>query len=187
MDEVKEAVTREMEGPGRLFGYRVMQKKLRQVHDLRVPRDLVHTVMYNVDPVALEERAPCFKKKKKKHHFTTQGTNCIHSLGGHDKLMGFQNNIFPIAVYGCIDTFSRKLLWVKVWMTNNDPNVIGWFYLEHLFNTRMMAGIIWVDKGTETGVMATIRAYLRQQHEDDMDPVETVIYGPSTSNQVGTM
>ena len=71
VDEVEEAVTREMEGPGRLLGYRAMQKKLRQVHDLRVPRYLVHAVMYNVDPVALEERAPCFKRKKKKGHFTT--------------------------------------------------------------------------------------------------------------------
>ena len=50
-----------MEGQGRLLGYRAMQKKLRQVHDLRVPRDLVNDVMYHVDPVALKERAPCFK------------------------------------------------------------------------------------------------------------------------------
>jgi len=69
-------------------------------------------------------------------------------------------------------------------MTNSDPNVIGRFYLEHLFNTEVMASIIRVDKGTETGVMATMHAYLRQQHEDDMDPAETVVYGPSTSNQV---
>ena len=32
VDEVEEAVTREMEGPGRLLGYRAMQKKLRQVY-----------------------------------------------------------------------------------------------------------------------------------------------------------
>ena len=131
-----------------------MQKKLSQVHNLRVPRDLVHAVMYNVDPDALEERAPCFKgKKKKKGHFTTRGTNCVHSLDGHDKLMGYQNNTFPIAVYGCIDTCRRKLLWVKVWMTNNDPDVISRFYLEHLFNTKVMASIIRVYKGTKTGVM----------------------------------
>ena len=132
VDEVEEAVTWEMEGPGRLLGHRAMQKKPRQVHDLRVPQDLVHTVMYNVDPVSMEERAPCFKKKKRKGHFTMQGPNWVHSFDGHDKLMGFQNSTFPIAVYGCIDTCSGKLLWMKVWMTDNDPNVIGRFYLEHL-------------------------------------------------------
>ena len=52
-------------------------------------------------------------------------------------------------------------------MANNDPDVIGRFYLEHLVNSRVMASIIRVDNGTETGVMTTMHAYLRQQHEDD--------------------
>ena len=40
-----------------------------------------------------------------------------------------------------------------------------------------------MDRGTETGVMATMHAFLRQDH-GDIDPIETVIYGPSTANQV---
>ena len=40
-----------------------------------------------------------------------------------------------------------------------------------------------IDKGTETGKMATMHAFLRKHH-GDMDPIDTVIYGPSTSNQV---
>ena len=67
-----------------VLGYRAMQEKLRQVHHLRVLRDLIHAVMYNLDLGALEERAPCFKKKKNKGHFITRGTNWVHSLDGHD-------------------------------------------------------------------------------------------------------
>ena len=37
-----------------------------------------------------------------------------------------------------------------------------------------------MDKGTETGVMATIHCYLRSLHGDVDDPTDTVIYGPST-------
>ena len=48
-------------------------KKLRQVHELNVPRDLVYAVMYNVDPDSLAERAPQFKKKKAKDNFTSRG------------------------------------------------------------------------------------------------------------------
>ena len=33
---------------------------------MKVPRDLVHAVMYLVDPDALEQRAPKFKKKNLK-------------------------------------------------------------------------------------------------------------------------
>ena len=183
VDEVEAAVKKELEGPGKLLGYRALHKKIRQVYDLNVPRDLVYAVMYNVDADALEERAPQLKNKKPKGHFTSPGPNYVHSLDGHDKLMGFRNSTFPIAVYGCIDTCSRKVLWAKVWIGNSDPKLIGRFYLEHLFKTRMIASRIRLDKGTETGVMATMHAFVRQQH-GDMDPLETVIYGPSTSNQV---
>ena len=97
----------------------------------------------------------------------------MHSLDGHDKLMGYQNWTFPIAIYGCIDTCSRKVLWAS----NSDPKLIGRFYLEYLFKTRTIASKLRLDKGTETGVLATMHAYLRREH-GDMDPVETVIYGP---------
>ena len=40
-----------------------------------------------------------------------------------------------------------------------------------------------MDKGTETGVMATMHAFLRRHH-GDTEPCDTVIYGPSTTNQV---
>lgn len=69
-------------------------------------------------------------------------------------------------------------------MTNSDPKRIGRWYLEYLYETRKMSAMLRLDKGTETGVMATMHAFLRRNHEDDMDPVDTVLYGPSTSNQV---
>jgi len=47
-----------------------------------------------------------------------------------------------------------------------------------------------LDKGTETGEMATIHAYLRNSHEDIANDEEaaanTVHYGPSTNNRVTT-
>ena len=49
-----------------------------------------------------------------------------------------------------------------------------------------MAAMLRVDKGTETGVMATMHSFLRRHH-GDMDPHKTVVYGPSTSNQVFTL
>ncbi|XP_028412603.1 uncharacterized protein LOC114535505 [Dendronephthya gigantea] len=183
IDQLQTAVRKEMEGPGQLLGYRALHKKIRQVHDLKVPRDLVYAAMYDAFPDVLEQRAPQCKKKEPKGHFSSPGPNFVHSLDGHDKIMGYQNNTFPLAVYGCIDTCSRKVLWAKAWTTNSDPNVIGRFYLEYLYKTRTIASKLRLDKGTETGVMSTIHAFLRQKH-GDMDPVETVIFGPSTANQI---
>ena len=50
--------------------------------------------------------------------------------------------------------------------------------------THVIANMIRLDKGTETGVMATMHAFLRRNHGDCDEPADTVLYGPSTSNHV---
>ena len=45
-----------MQGPGKYLGYRAMTKKIREVHCMNVPRDLVYEVMHDVNPEALAER-----------------------------------------------------------------------------------------------------------------------------------
>ena len=50
-----------------------------------------------------------------------------------------------------------------------------------------MPNYIRIDKSSETGIIATMHCFLRRQHSDigsDEKAVETLIYGPSTSNQV---
>ena len=39
VEEVKQAVALECDGPGKLLGYRAMHLKIRHVHDLKVARD----------------------------------------------------------------------------------------------------------------------------------------------------
>ena len=182
--DVTQAVENELKDPGQFLGYRAMHKKIRQEYGLNVTRDKVYDVMYELDPEGLEARGGVgAKKERRKGNFTTRGANWVQSLDGHDKLMGYQNSTFPLAIYGCMDTASRKLLWLKVWITNYDPQLIEKWYLEHLLLTKVISAILRVDKGTETGIMTTIHSFLRRHH-GDMDPHDTVVYGPSTSNQV---
>lgn len=159
-----------------------MQQKVRQVHGLNVPRQLVHDVMYQLDPEALENRMPGKRKKQVKGHFVSCCPDWVHSLDGHDKLMGYRNNIFPIAIYGCIDTASRKILWIKVWVSNSNPSLPAKWYLQYLNTTKRIADYIRVDCGTEVGDLTTIHAFLKRKDFDH--PENTVCFGPSTSNQV---
>ncbi|XP_057291937.1 uncharacterized protein LOC130614530 [Hydractinia symbiolongicarpus] len=64
--QVQDAVQLVLNGPSELLGYRTMHQKLRQTHDLRVPR-----AMYEADPAAMENRWPCTKKKKEKGNFVS--------------------------------------------------------------------------------------------------------------------
>ena len=184
VDDLRVAVQRELDGPGKLLGYRALHGKIRKVHKLNVPRDAVYDMMYDLDPDGLKNRVLTNKRRKRVNGaFVTRGPNWVHSLDGHAKLMGYQKSTFPLAIYGCPDSASRKLLWLKIWTTNSDPRIVGRWYFEYLFETRMIGQHLRIDKGTETGDMATIHAFLMSELGIE-DPVATVIYGPLTSNQV---
>ena len=60
------------------------------------------------------------------------------------------------------------------------------FFLQYLFKTRRVASKLRLDRGTETSGMATMHAYLPQQHSvmEDFRVMDMVIYGALTSNQV---
>ena len=133
VEDIRTAVGKELEGPMNLLGHRAMQKQIRQMHGLLVPRDLVHSVLFDLDPEGLKGCAPGKKERRPKGHFTSKGPNCVHSLDGHNKLMGYQNSTFPLANYGCIDTASHKLLWLCVWTSTSDPLVSVRWYLEYLY------------------------------------------------------
>lgn len=64
IEDMKEAVRREMDGPGQLLGYRSMQQKVREIHRLNVPRDVVYAVMKEVSPEGLQARGGVGKAKR---------------------------------------------------------------------------------------------------------------------------
>ena len=66
VEEVKDAVKKELEGPGKLLWYRAMHKKVRQEYNHHVTRDAVYNVMYDLDPEGLEARGGIGAKKKRK-------------------------------------------------------------------------------------------------------------------------
>ena len=143
--------------------------------------------MTDLDSDGLKMRQPGNKKPKVKGSFISGGPSWVISLDGHGKLMGFQNNTFPIAIYGATDTASRKLLWIKVWVTNRIPELVARWYFEFIYETRVIPNYIRIDKGSETDTIAAMHCFLCRQHSDvetDEEAVEAVIYGPSTSNQV---
>ena len=63
VEDVKEAVKKELEGPGKLLGYRSMYKKIRQKYDLLVTRDQVSTQKDLPLVEALELRRPNERKE----------------------------------------------------------------------------------------------------------------------------
>ena len=53
---VEAALQSELQGPGQLLGYRSVQRKIREQHQLAAPRNLVYDLMTELDPDGLEQR-----------------------------------------------------------------------------------------------------------------------------------
>ena len=70
--------------------------------------------------------------------FLFQGSDSTMSLDGHDKRCGFQNSMFPLCIYGAQDTFSSRIQFLRIWLSNNNPQIIGRF----IWTTFLRASVI---------------------------------------------
>ena len=129
-------------------------------------RDLVYAAMANLDSDGLQMRQPGNKKPKRKKTFISAGSNWVMSLNGNDNLMGFHNNTFLIAINGAIDTTRRKVLWIKVWVSNRIPKLVVRWYFEFIYETTVIPNYICIDKDSETGTIATMHCFLCRQHSE---------------------
>ena len=184
VDDVEEAVEKEFNGPGEVLRYRAMNEKLRTEYSIYVPRHLVHNVMCDVDPEGIAARQLNKKIKKHKQPFTSEGPLWVASLDGHDKLCGYQSSTVPLGVYGCLDTFSRKLLFLFLCFSNSEPEIIGKNFLKYMSKSKLLPYFLRVDRDTETGKMCSIHAFLSGRVFSFDDSLDSLTDGPSTNNKI---
>ena len=66
LEVAREAVRKELNGPGAMLGYRAMTQKMRQKYELKVPRALVHNLMFELGSRwACKKSSRCKKEKGK--------------------------------------------------------------------------------------------------------------------------
>ena len=108
--------------------------------------------------------------------YSVKGPNHIWHLDGNDKLKRY-----VFCVSGCIDGFSRKLMWQKVARTNKNPDLIFSFFLDAIWENNLTPCVVRMDRGTENVHIASAQRLLRATHEDSLAKV-AVMFG--SSNQV---
>ena len=74
------------------------------------------------------------------------------TIDGYDKFKPFG---FPI--HGCIDGWSRKIMWLQVARSNNNPEVPAKNFLECVTKYGGCPVKVRSDCGTENGVLAAIQ------------------------------
>ena len=84
------------------------------------------------------------KKTTKRKTNETNGPFDVFHIDGNYKLKRF-----GFVIRECIDGFSRKLIWLFVSTTNNDPLVAANFYLKAITNLGRTPNTLRMDLGTE--------------------------------------
>ncbi len=97
-------------------------------------------------------------------------------IDGNDKLKPY-----GFGISGCIDGFSRHLVWLNVYTTNKDPAVIAGYFTESIKNKGGCPKMIRVDAGTENGLIKEIQESLMGEGRNGER--RTWIEGTSTLNQ----
>ena len=119
---IKQIREKEIESPSMLHGYRRMWNKLRTIYNIIAPRDSVMEILREADPLRSNERR---SRNLERRCYRSNGPNETWHVDGYDKLKPYG---FPI--HGCIDGFSRKIIWLKVCRTSNDTKIPASFYIQ---------------------------------------------------------
>ena len=156
-DEVREAIVDHCNGAASCGGYRAVWHALR-LKGLLVPRNIVAEIYREIDPAGTVERR---ENRLQRRRYVNPGPNFAWHVDGYDKLKPYG---FPI--HGCIDGFSRRVIWLKVSRTNNDPAVVAGFFLEAVQKSGCPT-ILRTDNGTENTTMASVQSYFRAEGQDE--------------------
>lgn len=156
-----------LDGPGSCGGYRTVWHTLRK-EGFQVPRQIVQNILKDLDPLGIEARKA---HKLRRRLYKNPGPNYAWHIDGYDKLKPWG---FPI--HGCIDGFSRKVMWLHVSRSNKSPDRIASMFLNAVQQTHGAPKELVTDLGTENGIAAAAQAFFN-------DNADSHRYVPSTRNQ----
>lgn len=96
-------------------------------------------------------------------------------MDSYDKLKPY-----GICINGCIDGFSRFIVWLKAGSTSSNRRVIAGYYLNTIETLGGCPRTVRSDMGTENGIVEEMQNVLRQPEEHQMP---SFLYGKSQANQ----
>ena len=149
---VQAAVRKELEGSGSSIGYRRVWDHLRR-NGIIAPRYDIRKIILNLDPTGVELRK---RRRLTRRKYRNPGPNYVWHIDGHDKLKPF-----GFSIHGCIDGFSRRIIWLEVSSTNKKPELIARYYLDAVRQQNGVPKTIKADDGTEHSLIEPIHMFTR--------------------------
>ncbi|KAG1782583.1 hypothetical protein EV702DRAFT_1065370 [Suillus placidus] len=99
-------------------------------------------------------------RKLKRKRFWAAGVNDLFAVDQHDKWLRF-----GLGLHTGIEPFSGRIMWIQVWHSNRNPQLILNYYLDTIAELGHMPLITQSDLGTENYGIANAQTLLRQRYD----------------------
>ncbi|KAL4065801.1 hypothetical protein V8B97DRAFT_2025589 [Scleroderma yunnanense] len=97
-------------------------------------------------------------------HFWVAGVNDLWAVDWHDKWL-----CFSLRLHTGIKPFSGQILWIKVWHSNHNPQLILSYYLNTVKEFEYIPMITQSDPSMKNFRIANAQALLQQMHDPSLD------------------
>ena len=171
--EVALFIEGKMETSDKLHGYKLMHLKCIQ-SGYTVTQETVRLLLQIIDPLGVQLRS---RGKLRRRIYTNPGPDFMWHIDSYDKLKPY-----GICINGCIDGYSRYIIWLEAFKTNSDPAVIGSYFMSAVERRMGCPKRMRADRGTENGHVENILKFLRYEHLDEFSN-QCFLYGSSNHNQ----
>ena len=132
-------------------------------------------VLKELDPEGVLSRR---KKRLRRRCYSVSGPDFLWHIEEYDKLKPY-----GFSIPGCIDGFSRRIIWLKVAPSNKHPSVIASYYYSAIREMHGVPTRIRSDDGTENSIIESIQIFLRSAHDDEFAGIGSFLKGTSPANQ----
>ena len=171
--DVAEFISEILNTSGQQQGYRLMHLRCT-LSGLSVGMHNVRQLLKILDPEGVQLRR---RRRLIRRRYYSEGPNFMWHMDSYDKLKPY-----GIAINGCIDGFSRYMVWLEANFTASDPKVVGGYFVSTVEKMGGCPEFIRADRGTENGVVEQLQNFLHETLNNGI-ALEHFRYGRSTANQ----
>ncbi|KAG1758695.1 hypothetical protein EDD22DRAFT_956604 [Suillus occidentalis] len=138
-------------------GTREMIGLLFHEKNMSVAKSVMMSYFAAYEPELVRQRKVRQLKQKR---FWAAGVNDLFAVDQHDKWLRF-----GLGLHTGVEPFSGRIMWIRVWHSNRNPQLILSYYLDTIAELGHMPLITQSDLGTENYGIANAQTLLRQRYD----------------------
>lgn len=118
------------------------------------------------------------KRRLRRRVYSVPGPNAVWHIDGYDKL-----SRYGITIHGCVDGFSRQIIWLNAGVSHKNPNIIATYYIESIWKQHVPTKVTRRLRNRERPCWDYTKNSPRRNHRDEYAGNRSFLYGKSTQNQ----